>query len=121
MAALASTLTSQLRLQCSLDVDLTAQLKDAKVKHDQRLQQAAIMAAAAHARRDADVPPTQGEARRWLRSGRYSRKVRHTIGQLTEVAPPVHTIGWVSSITDRIDVLRVNVQFVRSIEAHIIS
>ncbi|KAL0043507.1 hypothetical protein WJX79_006670 [Trebouxia sp. C0005] len=59
----------------SLDVDLTAQLQEAQLKHEQRLREAAVMAAAASARRDADVPPTQGEARRWLRSGRYSRKV----------------------------------------------
>lgn len=59
----------------SLDVDLTAQLQEAQSKHEQRLKEAAVMAAAASARRDADVPPTQGEARRWLRSGRYSRKV----------------------------------------------
>ncbi|KAL0041154.1 hypothetical protein WJX77_006920 [Trebouxia sp. C0004] len=59
----------------SLDVDLTAQLQEAQLKHEQRLKEAAVMAAAASARRDADVPPTQGEARRWLRSGRYSRKV----------------------------------------------
>lgn len=59
----------------SLDMDLTTQLQEAKVKYDQRLKQAAEVAAAASAKRDADVPPTQGEARRWLRSGRYSRKV----------------------------------------------
>ena len=60
-------------------MDLTAQLQEAQSKHEQRLKEAAVMAAAASARRDADVPPTQGEARRWLRSGRYSRKVRHAI------------------------------------------
>ena len=65
----------QLLFLCSLDMDLTTQLQEAKVKYDQRLKQAAEVAAAASAKRDADVPPTQGEARRWLRSGRYSRKV----------------------------------------------
>ena len=60
----------------SLDVDLTEQLKEAKLKYEQRLQQAAEAVAAATANREADVPPSQGEARRWLRSGRYSRKVR---------------------------------------------
>ena len=104
-------------------MDLTAQLKDAKVKHDQRLQQAAVMAAAAHARQDANVPPTQGEARRWLRSGRYSRKVSRINGQLTIVAPPVHTIGWVSSSTGRSNASSVKVQFVRSMEStyHLLS
>lgn len=98
-------------------MDLTAQLRDAKAKHDQRLQEAAIVAAAAHAKRDANVPPTQGEARRWLRSGRYSRKVRHAIGQLTHVAPPVLTTGWVSSITERSNASSVKVPFVRPVES----
>ena len=59
----------------SLDVDLTEQLKEAKFKYEQRLQQAAEAIATATANNEADMPPSQGEARRWLRSGRYSRKV----------------------------------------------
>lgn len=66
-----------LQLLCaySMDVDLTEQLKEAKEKYDQRVQEAAEAAAAATARREADVTPSQGEVRRWQRSGRYSRKV----------------------------------------------
>ena len=38
------------------------------------MQETAAAAAAVARNVQADVPPTQGEARRWLRSGRYSRK-----------------------------------------------
>ena len=58
-----------------MDVDLTEQLKEAKIKYDRRVQEAAEAAAAATARGEADVTPSQGEVRRWQRSGRYSRKV----------------------------------------------
>lgn len=58
-----------------MDVDLTEQLKEAKVKYDQRAKEAAEAAAAATARSEADLTPSQGEVRRWQRSGRYSRKV----------------------------------------------
>lgn len=58
-----------------MDVDLTEQLKEAKEKYERRVQEAAEAAAAATARREADVTPSQGEVRRWQRSGRYSRKV----------------------------------------------
>ena len=61
---------------CSMDVDLTEQLKEAKMKYEQRVKDAAEAAAAATARREeADKTPSQGEVRRWQRSGRYSRKV----------------------------------------------
>lgn len=69
-------ITSKLLLLLySMDVDLTEQLKEAKEKYDRRVQEAAEAAAAATARREADVTPSQGEVRRWQRSGRYSRKV----------------------------------------------
>lgn len=59
-----------------MDVDLTEQLKEAKVKYEQRMKDAAEAAAAATARREeADKTPSSGEVRRWQRSGRYSRKV----------------------------------------------
>ncbi|KAL3146933.1 hypothetical protein ABBQ38_014904 [Trebouxia sp. C0009 RCD-2024] len=59
----------------SMDVDLTEQLKEAKVKYEQRMKDAAEAAAAATARREeADKTPSSGEVRRWQRSGRYSRK-----------------------------------------------
>ena len=59
---------------CSLQKDLTAELREAKTKAERRIQEAAATAAATARNVQADVPPTQGEARRWLRSGRYSRK-----------------------------------------------
>ena len=58
-----------------MDVDLTEQLREAKEKYERRVQEAAEAAAAATARREADVTPSSGEVRRWQRSGRYSRKV----------------------------------------------
>lgn len=58
-----------------MDVDLTEQLKEANEKYERRVQEAAEAAAAATARREADVTPSSGEVRRWQRSGRYSRKV----------------------------------------------
>lgn len=61
-------------LFCSLQKDLTSELKEAKAKAERRLQETAAAAAAVARNVQADVPPTQGEARRWLRSGRYSRK-----------------------------------------------
>lgn len=59
----------------SMDVDLTEQLKEAEEKYERRVQEAAEAAAAATARREADMTPSSGEVRRWQRSGRYSRKV----------------------------------------------
>ena len=56
-------------------MDLTEQLKQAKTKFDERVKASADAAAIIKAASDVNVPPTQGEARRWLRSGRYSRKV----------------------------------------------
>ena len=53
---------------------MTAELREAKAKAERRVQEAAAAAAATARNVQADVPPTQGEARRWLRSGRYSRK-----------------------------------------------
>ena len=59
-------------------MDLGEQLQEAsRRQQEQQAQAAAANAAAAQAasQRALQIPATQAESRRWLRSGRYTKKV----------------------------------------------